>query len=160
MRTNIDLIGFPMRPIRLSRIFTNLVHGPRPLIFSASNPNSAIRWAATSFAPHDQLYAQNRSKSEGLNPGSGSLICWIWSLKSARSSAKLVAAQRITPGKHPEHLGNPTFAITVGCRLPPRPLSKQRSRTREWIVIEIDRCGVVYLPYHDAHGSELEHRMH
>jgi hypothetical protein len=41
------------------------------------------------------LYAQNRSKSEGLNPGSGSLICWIWSLKSARSSAKLVAAQRI-----------------------------------------------------------------
>jgi hypothetical protein len=51
-----------------------------------------IRWAATSFAPHDQLYAQKRSKSEGLNQGSGSLICWIWSLKSARSSAKLMAA--------------------------------------------------------------------
>ena len=72
-----------------------LVGASRRLTTLSSKNKGSIRSAATSFTLHDQLYAQNRSKSERSNPDFGSLICWICSLRSARSSVKLVAADRI-----------------------------------------------------------------
>jgi hypothetical protein len=42
-----------------------------------------ICWAAARFTLHDRLCTQNGSKSEGSNPDSGSLICWIYSLRNA-----------------------------------------------------------------------------